>query len=372
MKPISKKTLAELNTTKTLIRTISNGTNDSFKKFSTEPINTTYSWGTYGSFRIILRNSDGYVNGTQLIREATVFENERRTKSGRKLLSKLLMADWMRNETTKELTETLNLVMGIPISGFIERVKGNGENGERFLQGFYVHPKLVNSLTTWVSPSYALIVADIMEEYHLSDKIEAEKARIKKLTRSVKTLKEDNAKKNDIIADLREMYNSISQDMKVSIQDNKILINEIQISNRRNEILSDTLVQTNQKLDRITNHIVAIASDIRPQTQPQNRHILLVSRLHSESFQFTHRVTRIIVRDYAKRLSALKKRFPNLEIIREFDTPNPVQVWTKIKEECGLIFAEKFCFNLLEAETVVMESFERIVRSAETETLQKL
>jgi len=43
MKPISEKTLDELNTTKTLIRTISNGTNDSFKKFSTEPINTTYS-----------------------------------------------------------------------------------------------------------------------------------------------------------------------------------------------------------------------------------------------------------------------------------------------------------------------------------------
>ena len=147
MKPISKKTLAELNTTKTLIRTISNGTNDSFKKFSTEPINTTYSWGTYGSFRIILRNSDGYVNGTQLIREATVFENERRTKSGRKLLGKLLMADWARNETTKELIETLKQVMGIPITYFVERVRGKQAPGEEFLQGTYIQPKLVNSLT---------------------------------------------------------------------------------------------------------------------------------------------------------------------------------------------------------------------------------
>jgi len=82
-----------------------------------------------------------------LIREATVFENERRTKSGRKLLGKLLMADWARNETTKELIETLKQDMGIPITYFVERVRGKQAPGEEFLQGTYIHPKLVNSLT---------------------------------------------------------------------------------------------------------------------------------------------------------------------------------------------------------------------------------
>jgi len=53
-----------------------------------------------------------------------------------------------------------------------------------------------------------LIVADIMEEYHLSDKIEAEKARNKKLSRSVKTLKETVVKKDNVIEEIREMYNN--------------------------------------------------------------------------------------------------------------------------------------------------------------------
>jgi len=338
------QTPEKIQSAQTLIQTISNGNNDGFKKFITEPINDAYSWGTYGTFRIIIRNADGFVNGVQLIREATIFENERRSKSGRKLLGKLLMKDWVKNDTTKDLVDTMNLHGGFLLSRFIDQVKGSGVNGEKFLQGTYIHPKLVNSLTTWVSPSYALVVADILEEYHLQAKLKMERE-------CINNLRQDCSKKDDVIADLREMYNSISRDIKVSI--------------RKNEILIEKLDTTNLKLDRVSNHLLTIAPNIRPKTRQPLEHLLIIARINTnDSGKMTHYAIRTIKRDRSINVKKISDRYEDFEIIREFESVNSIQIWNRIREECIYIRAKRNFFKLLIAEETVFEDFQRIILSA--------
>jgi hypothetical protein len=103
---------------------------------------------------IIPIREDGYVNATELC------------KAGGKLF-----ADWKRLESTKDLINTLESDMGIPISKLIDTKKG----GNNKLQGSWTHPDLSVQLAQWLSPVFAIKVSRWTRELLLTGKVEVGK-----------------------------------------------------------------------------------------------------------------------------------------------------------------------------------------------------
>lgn len=90
------------------------------------------------------RSSDGYISATAMC------------KAGGKN-----MADYTRNNSTKDFLAELATDMGIPISQLIQTVKP-GWTGQ---QGTWVHPHVAINLAMWVSPKFAVQVSKWVHEW---------------------------------------------------------------------------------------------------------------------------------------------------------------------------------------------------------------
>lgn len=112
------------------------------------------------------RSFDGYVNATALCKE-----------SGK------LIADYLRNDTTKEFLKELEADTLIPITELIQMVRG----GTPSLQGTWTHPKVAIHLAQWLSPKFAVFVTNIMMDW-FSGAIERKKTKEEEL---LALLKED-------------------------------------------------------------------------------------------------------------------------------------------------------------------------------------
>ena len=308
---IETRSIAEIYAGQNHAKSIQNGENDDFKGFATKPINNAYSWGIYGDFQLVIRNVDGYVNGTRLIAEATIFENNKRKSLNIQLIAKPKTNDWIRNFNTITLVETLKIETGIPVPIFIELPKGRSKIGEELTHGTYIHPRLVNSLATWVSPSYALIVGDLMNQHHLKAKLSAEQNRIREL---------EGEKKNhlDIIHELRDMYNSVSEKFQVTIGQNEQLLTEMKIVSSSNQKLHN-------KLDTTNNFLRSVARDIRVETEPGNDHSLVICRIAPAPVtdgNFEYKAIRVLNETFDDRIRQAEKIYGGaFQVLRTFKTP---------------------------------------------------
>ncbi len=133
--------------TVSFIETTKNGINDDFKNLITEQINKDFSFGVYGDFKIIICNKSGYVNGSQLLKEALKYENTHRLKNTNKPpLKSVKIDDWLTSETGNEILQTIAEDENLKENSLTFEIKGKQKKGEELLQGKYVHPLLVNSL----------------------------------------------------------------------------------------------------------------------------------------------------------------------------------------------------------------------------------
>jgi len=354
---IETRSIAEIYAGQNHAKSIQNGENDDFKGFATKPINNAYSWGIYGDFQLVIRNADGYVNGTHLIAEATAFNNKKREELGLKPLPKVLIANWKRNEATLMLVDTLKQIMRNRIIQFIECVKGGVSVGEEIIRGTYIHPRLVNSLATWVSPSYALIVGDLMNEYHVKNKATAEQDRIRELENVV-------VKKDDVIEELRKMYNSVSEKFQVSIDKSDKILVELRESNQK---LHDSNARLENKLDTTNNFLRSVARDIRVETEPGNDHSLVICRIATAPVSdgnFEYKAIRVLNETFDDRIRQAEKIYGGaFQVLRTFKTPNPIQVWKKIKSSCAGIVCEirSTNFNFAGTEKRLLARIKKIV-----------
>ncbi len=88
---------------------------------------------------IVSRNTDNYINATQLC------------KAGNKKFS-----HWISLDTTKQLINKLESNTGINSSQLVDIKKGNTDD---FNQGSWIHPDLAIQLAQWLSPEFALQVS---------------------------------------------------------------------------------------------------------------------------------------------------------------------------------------------------------------------
>lgn len=145
--------------------------------------NETFTQSMYNGFKIIIRNSDGYINASNVVKQ--INDKENTTKQIKTLFKSVQYQDFENR--------LRNILLGKILPG--KNLKYNLNEVSKHLRGSYVHPKLINFVCFWCSPSYALLVSEIMDSINEQNTTEMNK-RIKDLQ------DKNNELKNQIIQDI--------------------------------------------------------------------------------------------------------------------------------------------------------------------------
>ena len=109
--------------------------------------NETFTISTYNGFKIIIRDSDGFINASNVVKQ--INDKEKTKKQIKTLFKSVQFQDFENYLKTilpgKELK--YNLLNDV----------------SKYLRGSYVHPKIINFVCFWCSPTYALLVGEIMD-----------------------------------------------------------------------------------------------------------------------------------------------------------------------------------------------------------------
>ena len=120
--------------------------------------NETFTQSVYNGFKIIIRNSDGYINASNVVKQ--INDRENTTKQIKTLFKSVQYQDFENR--------LRNILPG-------KNLKYNLNEVSKQLRGSYVHPKLINFICFWCSPSYALLVSEIMDSINEQNTTEMNK-----------------------------------------------------------------------------------------------------------------------------------------------------------------------------------------------------
>ena len=145
--------------------------------------NETFTLSTYNGFKIIIRDSDGFINASYVVKQ--INKQEKTVKQIKTLFKSVQYQDFENYLKTilpgKELK--YNLLNDV----------------SKYLRGSYVHPKIINFVCFWCSPTYALLVGEIM------DSINEQNTTV--MNKLIKNLQDENNKlKSQIIPDIGDQH----------------------------------------------------------------------------------------------------------------------------------------------------------------------
>ncbi len=172
--------------------------------------NETFTLSTYNGFKIIIRGSDGFINASDVVKQ--INKKEKSAKQIKTMFKSVQYQDFENNLKTilpgKNLKYNLN---DVPIQ----------------LRGSYVHPKIINFVCFWCSPTYALLVGEIM------DSINEQNTTV--MNKLIQDLQEENNKlKTQVIQDIGDnlenskyiFIDQVDEDTFKLIYDQKQIKNE--------------------------------------------------------------------------------------------------------------------------------------------------
>lgn len=179
--------------------------------------NETFTRGTYNGISVIIRDKDGFINGTHLCNQFN--------KRFRKIFENHAWQTYL--EAFKaEYYDRPN--SGEPI---YELKKGMTND----LRGSYIDSRIVNYIAFWCNPQYAITVGKIMDEINERGQLKGISSN-ENINEVLKQLKEENEKLKEHIANTSVPVENCDKDLyiyredgqfKISADSNKIPINII-------------------------------------------------------------------------------------------------------------------------------------------------
>ena len=140
--------------------------------------NETFTLSTYNGFKIIIRNLDGFINASNVVKQ--INDKEKTKKEIKKLFKSVQYHDF--ENYLKTIIQNENL-------------RYNLNEVPKQLKGSYVHPKIINFICFWCSPTYALLVGEIMDSINEQN--------ITVMNKLIKDLQDENNKlKTQAIQDI--------------------------------------------------------------------------------------------------------------------------------------------------------------------------
>ncbi|AGD93036.1 putative KilA-N domain-containing protein [Megavirus lba] len=266
------------------------------RNISYKEINDKYSWGRYGSFKVIIMKENGYINATKLIHLAS---------------DKKKLNDWTRGKQAEEYITELSCDTGLTAAEILIPITTSSKNLTE-IRGTYCHPDLIPHIAAWASPPFAMRVSKIVNNY-LTNKIVKEKEKLIK--------KKDNKidKLNNKVDELLVKNNKMDKRIK------RLLVKNDELYDQNEEILG--------KVDFISNErVVSTGSS-------ENEHMLVIIKNNDDPEEYEedeniyqYHALRVMKRSYKTRLASHRARHPNMEILMRINySPNSVNLWTRIK-----------------------------------------
>ncbi len=306
VKNVNEQSVSEINSMKDLVKANNNNINDKFKNLSFSPINSEYSWGKFGEFNVVMCLKNAYINGSVLIEEGIRFENNLRKNLKKTPLNKTSkpITNWFDNVEIIVLFDTLASKYNLKESELYFNNEGKQKKGEEMIRGYFIHPLLANVLAEWVSPSYALIVSEIMSDIHIKSKEKQDNLRIFELEQTI-------VKKEYKIKDLFKRLDSVID---------------------RNEKLVDELKETTDKLRNAVGFIDEHKDEIRLPSTLDNMHHIYVYFIEDNDGYKYYKVYRRKSKDIDDFFTREEKKYAVFKRKYYRTVVNSIQVWCTFRE----------------------------------------
>jgi hypothetical protein len=236
------------------------------------------------------------------------------------------MPDWLRNDSTTVLLNTVSSKYNLQEQELYFKIEGKQKRGEEMLQGCFIHPILVNILAEWISPSYAIIVSEVMSDHHIKNK---EKEDIKRINELEQTI----VKKDFKIKDLFKRFDDQLDRNDKLIDRNKKLVEDL-----------------NEMTDRLRNAVGFIdehKNEIRLPTTEDNKHHIYIYFVIDGFGDHFYKVYRRKAKGFEDFLNSEEKNYKTFEQKYFSPTVNAIQTWCSFRERNlnKFIFRDKSLTN---------------------------
>lgn len=360
-----------------------------------EPIDDDHGWASYGEFKVIIRNKDGFINATKL---CALYKDPKDPNKNKKRFE-----SWLANEKSKELIAyvsalidsrmnvledeedkdeistrlTRNLV-GIvndttqPIRNYSAiDIKDTGSSNT--LRGTYVHPLLAPHIASWVSAEFAIKVSQIVNNYIVRDykeQLRAAKQDIQEKQDNITTLIQEVASLKSLAEKQSAKLDKQSSEMKKQSEkldkQSEQIDKQLEGTDRLEKnlgVANENIVCTLRTLGRVSNRMVPLHRVV-----PTKRECFTVLNYNDPSLLVPYYVIRGQEPYTQARISQKKRQYPQLQVIVQLnDHPNTVELWNAVKARLGrdiTFFANTNTFGL---ENIGEAEFVRIVQGCDME-----
>jgi hypothetical protein len=271
-------------------------------KLAYEKINDRYSKAKYGEFDVTMDMTTGYINATKLC-----------TDGGRK------MYKWLENKNNKELVEYYKS-QSTEFGGLTYTIKGGNIPQ---ITGTYVHPKLITYIASWVSPSFAWKVSEIVNNHLIREK----EIEITRLTG-------DKSR-------LEKMFEESEKRRMESDKENKQLLLDMKLQNEKTHSKLDKthtkLDKTKDILKRVETRVEKIVEEVVPPTKQVSLHEQFgIMRLNDSTGDKQYKAYCCQTRAVNKIKNSIIKTYPQAVLLREVSpSPNSKNFLHQLKEKYG-------------------------------------
>ena len=277
---------------------------DDIRNIIYEDIDDSYAYARLGELDVIMMKKNGYINATKLCHK-----------------NKKEFTNWYQNKASKELIKAAGSVPGYPTDLILKRLQEPNDT-----RGTYVHPKIIIHVASWCSPNYALMVSDIVTEYHAKYAVEEKDKLIKR--------------KDDKIDKLIKKSDKLREDLKR--REKKAKLRHKELLRKHEESLRQHKV-TQKKLENASNKLDTRSNDYVVSGPSASQHILSIVKTNEVAKiikgkkykpSYDYIAMRVMKKSYKCTLKRLKSEYPDMEILLEIKyTPNSMNLWARVKKK---------------------------------------
>lgn len=288
--------------------------NPDFREIGFNDIDENFSYGNYGQFKVIIMKKNGYINATDLCKQAMKITR----------LQKPFGA-WSRTDNASNLKEAASEESGLHIDDLLYTITG-GKNTD--IRGTYVHRLLICHIASWASSKFAMKVSYIVDEFfHREEKDEYEA----KLLKEKNKIDRLNIKVDGLITENKKIH----KDNKKIRVDNKKIRERLEHIYEQNEHLEEQNDDMIFKLDIIADNRVI------PARHHKNNHSLVIIENNDNPAKFKKgtqlyrfSAIRVANKSLNTMLKQHKKRHRHMKAVLHIEySPNSMNLWTRVREK---------------------------------------
>src|SRR3981189_1637751 len=297
--------------------------------------------GRYGQFRVVMMKDCGFINATKLCSDG-----------GKDL------KHWFENQRNKDLLQCLATKLGEDgdiESIFVRKIVRTAQqtDAEKTVSGTYYNPLIIPHIACWISPDFAIIVSDIVNDFIVGEYkkcLEEERSR-----RSIaeRWAKEEKAGREVVtqLLQLTEEQNEVMKrelayaDEEVKEKDKALDDKNVEIARKGAElaVAGLNLVNINARLNTATTTIMKSRADL---TLWSCTHSFAILKVNEENARGTYYAIRRRRSDMRATIRKFTNKYPQATIMfHQKFIPNGVNLFQRLKTQ-RLIKSHQNFFNI--------------------------